>query len=151
MNTKIQIVFYSMYGHIYRMAEAVAAGAREVPGAEVALYQVPEPAPDAGLEQSGAKAARQAFAHVPVATVERLAEADAWLSPTSAHAVHAACGGWCAAHTTAHRCVLHTAGGQLRPLGMRRTAYSTPSPRHMRRSRTSPRARHGAASCRHTR
>ncbi len=27
---KIKIVFYSMYGHIYRMAEAVAEGAREV-------------------------------------------------------------------------------------------------------------------------
>ena len=26
--TKVQIVFYSMYGHIYRMAEAVAEGAR---------------------------------------------------------------------------------------------------------------------------
>ena len=30
---KIQIVFYSMYGHVYRMAEAVAQGAREVEGA----------------------------------------------------------------------------------------------------------------------
>ncbi len=82
MATQIQIVFYSMYGHIYRMAEAVAAGAREVPGTEVALYQVPELVPDAVLEQSGAKAARQAFAHVPVASVERLAEADAILFGT---------------------------------------------------------------------
>jgi len=38
MAPKIQIVFYSMYGHIYKMAEAVAAGAREVSGAEVGLY-----------------------------------------------------------------------------------------------------------------
>ena len=30
MATKIQVVFYSMYGHVYKMAEAVAAGAREV-------------------------------------------------------------------------------------------------------------------------
>ncbi|MBI5015656.1 MAG: NAD(P)H:quinone oxidoreductase [Deltaproteobacteria bacterium] len=82
MTTKIQVVFYSMYGHIYRMAEAVAAGAREVPDAEVSLYQVPELMPDAILEQYGAKAARAAFAHVPVATVERLAEADAVLFGT---------------------------------------------------------------------
>jgi NAD(P)H dehydrogenase (quinone) len=82
MNTKIQIVFYSMYGHVYRMAEAVAAGAREVPGAEVRLYQVPELVPDAALEQSGAKAARQAFAQVPVARPEQLAEADAVLFGT---------------------------------------------------------------------
>ncbi|GIX27387.1 MAG: hypothetical protein KatS3mg123_1268 [Burkholderiales bacterium] len=32
MTTKIQVVFYSMYGHVYKMAEAVAAGAREVEG-----------------------------------------------------------------------------------------------------------------------
>jgi NAD(P)H dehydrogenase (quinone) len=66
-----------MYGHVYRMAEAVAAGAKEVPGAEVALYQVPELVPDDVLEKMGAKAARKAFAHVPVAEVDRLAEADA--------------------------------------------------------------------------
>ena len=74
---KIQVVFYSMYGHIYRMAEAVAAGAREVPGGEVSLWQVPELMPDAALEKSGAKKARQAFAQVPVAQPSQLAEADA--------------------------------------------------------------------------
>ncbi|MFZ5509874.1 MAG: NAD(P)H:quinone oxidoreductase [Pseudomonadota bacterium] len=77
MATKVQVVFYSMYGHIYRMAEAVAAGAREVADAEVTLWQVPELVPDEVLEKSGAKAARAAFAHVPVAKPEQLAEADA--------------------------------------------------------------------------
>jgi len=75
--TKVQIVFYSMYGHIYRMAEAVAEGARSVPGVEVSLFQVAELAPQAVLEQSGAAAARKAFAHVPLAKPEKLAEADA--------------------------------------------------------------------------
>jgi multimeric flavodoxin WrbA len=42
MATHIQVVFSSMDGHIYQMAEAVALGAREVQGAEVTLYQVPE-------------------------------------------------------------------------------------------------------------
>jgi NAD(P)H dehydrogenase (quinone) len=74
---KVQIIFYSMYGHIYRLAEAVAEGANQVAGAEVGLFQVPELVPEAALEKSGAKAARQAFAHVPVATVQQLAEADA--------------------------------------------------------------------------
>ena len=73
---KVQIVFYSMYGHIYRMAEAVAEGVREA-GGEAELLQVPELVPDAVLERSGAKAARAAFAHVPLATVDRLPEADA--------------------------------------------------------------------------
>jgi NAD(P)H:quinone oxidoreductase type IV len=77
MATKIQVVFYSMYGHIYRMAEAVVAGARDVSGTEVALYQVAELVPDGVLEKTGAKAARAAFAQVPVASPERLAEADA--------------------------------------------------------------------------
>jgi NAD(P)H dehydrogenase (quinone) len=80
---KVYVVFYSMYGHIYRMAEAVAAGAREVAGAEVALFQVPELVPEAALEKSGAKAARAAFAHVPVMRVDQLPEADALIFGTS--------------------------------------------------------------------
>jgi NAD(P)H:quinone oxidoreductase type IV len=79
---KIQVVFYSMYGHIYRMAEAVAEGARQVDGAEVALYQVPELVPEEALEKSGAKAARAAFAHVPVMEPDQLTEADAILFGT---------------------------------------------------------------------
>lgn len=80
--TNIQIVFYSMYGHIYRLAEAVAEGAREVEGAEVSLWQVPELVPDTALERTGAKAARAAFAHIPVAQPEQLVEADAILFGT---------------------------------------------------------------------
>jgi NAD(P)H dehydrogenase (quinone) len=74
---KIQIVFYSMYGHVYKLAEAVAEGARQVPGAKVELYQVPELVPEEALEKSGAKAAREAFAHIPFAKPAQLAEADA--------------------------------------------------------------------------
>jgi NAD(P)H:quinone oxidoreductase type IV len=74
---KVQIVFYSMYGHVYQLAEAVAEGAREVPDTQVSLYQVPELVPDDALEKSGAKAARQAFADIPIAEPARLAEADA--------------------------------------------------------------------------
>ena len=77
MATQIQVVFYSMYGHIYRMAEAVAEGARQVADTEVALYQVPELMPEEALAKSGAQAARAAFAHVPVIAPDRLAEADA--------------------------------------------------------------------------
>jgi NAD(P)H:quinone oxidoreductase type IV len=74
---KIQIVFYSTYGHVHKMAEAVAEGARQVAGAEVSLYQTAELIPDAALERIGAKKAREAFAHIPFAEPEKLAEADA--------------------------------------------------------------------------
>ena len=58
---KVKIVFYSLYGHIYRMAEAVAEGAREVERAQVELLQVPELVPDDVLEKSGAKQAREQY------------------------------------------------------------------------------------------
>ncbi|MDD5248326.1 MAG: NAD(P)H:quinone oxidoreductase [Rhodocyclaceae bacterium] len=77
MTTKVQVIFYSSHGHVYRMAEAVIAGAREVKNVEATLWQVPELVPDAVLEKSGAKAARAKFAQVPVATPEQLADADA--------------------------------------------------------------------------
>jgi NAD(P)H:quinone oxidoreductase type IV len=75
--TRVGVIFYSMYGHVYRMAEAVADGAGEVAGVEVMLLQVPELVPDGILEKSGAKAARKAFAQVPLARVEQLPDADA--------------------------------------------------------------------------
>ena len=74
---KISVVFYSMYGHIYRMAEAVAEGARSVKGAEVKLVQVPETLPAEVLEKMGAVEAKKAFARVPVATLDDLSGADA--------------------------------------------------------------------------
>ncbi len=77
MEVRIQVVFYSMYGHIHRMAEAVAAGAREVPDVKVDMFQVPELVPAEVLEKSGAKAARASFAHIPVARPEQLGDADA--------------------------------------------------------------------------
>lgn len=37
----IQVIFYSMYGHVYRMAEAIAEGARSVPETEISGSPVP--------------------------------------------------------------------------------------------------------------
>lgn len=74
---KVLVVFYSMYGHIYKMAEAVAEGAKQVPGAEVELRRVPETLSDEILAKMGAVDAQKAFSHVPVCTVDELAAADA--------------------------------------------------------------------------
>jgi NAD(P)H dehydrogenase (quinone) len=77
MATRVDVVFYSMYGHIYTMAEAVAEGARLVQGAEVRLFQVPELMPDDALVRSGAKAIREKFAHVQIAAPNDLKESHA--------------------------------------------------------------------------
>src|SRR5258707_13484010 len=82
MTVKVQVVFYSMYGHIYRMAEAIAEGAREVAGADVSIHQVAELTPDGVLEKSGAKAAPAAFANFSLASAEQPAEAHGILFGT---------------------------------------------------------------------
>ena len=74
---KVLIVYYSMYGHIYKMAQAVAEGVRLAEGAEAVLRRVPETLPDPVLEKMGATAAQKQQAQVPVCTVEELAAADA--------------------------------------------------------------------------
>jgi len=74
---KVLIVFYSMYGHIYRMAEAIATGVKDAPGAEPVLRRVPETLSPDVLTAMGAVEAQKAFASVPVCNVEELASADA--------------------------------------------------------------------------
>ncbi len=74
---KVLIVYYSMYGHIYKMAEAVAEGVREVAGCEAIIKRVPETLPDEVLGMMGALEAQKGMAHVPVATANDLADADA--------------------------------------------------------------------------
>lgn len=73
---KIYIVFYSTYGHVYKMAEAVAEGAREVQGSEVSIFQVPELMDEATLKAHGALEAKKGFSHIPFIKPEQLAEAD---------------------------------------------------------------------------
>lgn len=74
---KVLIVFYSLYGHIYRMAEAIAEGVTQVPGAQAELRKVPETLPKEVLEKMGAIEAQKKFAHIPVCTVDELGNADA--------------------------------------------------------------------------
>jgi NAD(P)H dehydrogenase (quinone) len=73
----VLIVYYSMYGHIHRMAEAVKEGAGSVKGAVVTLRRVPETLPDDVLGKMGALETQKALNHVPVCKVDDLAAADA--------------------------------------------------------------------------
>lgn len=75
--TRIVVVIYSMYGHIYQMAEAIAAGVREVPGCEAIIKRVPETLPEEVLEKMGALDAQRSMAHISLVEVEDLASADA--------------------------------------------------------------------------
>jgi NAD(P)H dehydrogenase (quinone) len=74
---KVLIVFYSTYGHVYKMAQAVAEGAKEVAGAQVEMRRVPETLPADVLQKMGAVDAQKAFANVPICKVDELASADA--------------------------------------------------------------------------
>ena len=71
--SKVLILYYSAYGHIEKMAEAVAEGARAVPGTEVTVKRVPELVPEEIAKKSGMKLDQPA----PIATVDELADYDA--------------------------------------------------------------------------
>ena len=70
--TKVLVLYYSSYGHLETMAEAVAEGARSA-GAEAVVKRVPELVPDEVAKASHFKLDQKA----PIATVEELAEYDA--------------------------------------------------------------------------
>ena len=74
---KTLVLYYSTYGHIDKMARAIAEGVTQVEGAEVVLRRVPETLSDEVLQQTGAVEAQAAFSDVPVVTVDELAKADA--------------------------------------------------------------------------
>ncbi|MEJ2726984.1 MAG: NAD(P)H:quinone oxidoreductase [Deltaproteobacteria bacterium] len=74
---KILIVFYSAYGHVYKMAQAVAEGVRTVKGAEVEIRRVPETLSQEILEKMGAVDAQKTFSQIPECTVDDLTRADA--------------------------------------------------------------------------
>jgi NAD(P)H dehydrogenase (quinone) len=74
---KALVLFYSTYGHIWKMAEAVAEGVRDAPGCEADLKRIPETLSQDVLAKMGAVEAQKAFAHVPVATVDELPDYDA--------------------------------------------------------------------------
>jgi NAD(P)H dehydrogenase (quinone) len=70
---KLLVLYHSAYGHIETMAEAIAAGAREVEGVTVDIRRAPELVPDEVARASHYKLDQAA----PVATVDELAGYDA--------------------------------------------------------------------------
>jgi NAD(P)H dehydrogenase (quinone) len=76
---KVLVLYYSSYGHIEQMAQAVAEGARET-GAQVDIRRVPETVPEEIARKNGFKLDQKA----PIAKVEELPQYDAIIfgSPT---------------------------------------------------------------------
>jgi NAD(P)H dehydrogenase (quinone) len=70
--TKVLVLYYSSYGHIEKLAEAVAEGARST-GAQVDIKRVPETVPEEIAKSSHFKLDQAA----PVATVAELEHYDA--------------------------------------------------------------------------
>ncbi|MHB1679481.1 MAG: NAD(P)H:quinone oxidoreductase [bacterium] len=70
---KILVLYYSTWGHVETMAEAVAKGAREIEGAEVTIKRVPKVMTPEVLKNIGAKIDQKA----PIANSDELADYDA--------------------------------------------------------------------------
>ncbi|MDF1730173.1 MAG: NAD(P)H:quinone oxidoreductase [Minwuia sp.] len=71
--TKVLVLYYSSYGHIETMANAIADGARSVDGTEVTVKRVPELVPEDAARNAGIKLDQAA----PVAEPSELADYDA--------------------------------------------------------------------------
>jgi NAD(P)H dehydrogenase (quinone) len=74
--TKILVLYYSRYGHVAKLATAIAEGAQSVADAEVVLKRVPELTLDEDAERHGSPSA------VPAASAEELGDYDAILFGT---------------------------------------------------------------------
>lgn len=71
--SRVLVLYYSMYGHIETMANAVAEGARSVAGTQVDVKRVPDLMPEDVARKAGARLDQAA----PIATVDELANYDA--------------------------------------------------------------------------
>jgi NAD(P)H dehydrogenase (quinone) len=78
MTTNVLVTFYSTYGHVHRMALAVAEGVESVPDSTVRLCRIAEleDAPKALAAQDAYVRAQQAQADIPVVTHDDLRWAD---------------------------------------------------------------------------
>lgn len=74
---KVLVVYYSLFGHVYALAQAAAEGARSVEGVEAVLRRVPETLSPEVLEKMGAVEAQKLQAKVPLCSVAELGEVDA--------------------------------------------------------------------------
>lgn len=129
--TKIAVVYYSMYGHIGKLASAIKAGTSRVPGVETQLFQVQETLPAELLTKM--HAAPKVADH-PIATPDTLKEADGILLglptrfgmlPSQVKGLFDACGGlWASGGLIGKPCGIFFSTGTLGG-GQETTAMTT--------------------------
>lgn len=75
---KVLIVYYSTYGNVYKMAQLVAEGVKQVPGAEAVIRTVPELIPETVINsREDMQAGRAAQKDVPLVSKDDFREAGA--------------------------------------------------------------------------
>ncbi|GEA14009.1 tryptophan repressor-binding protein [Moorella sp. E308F] len=92
--TKILVVFYSLYGNTAKLARAVGAGVTEIPGCTAILKRVPETMPRETLQQLEKSAAYQKaqeeMKDISIATLEDLQDVDGVIFGSPSHFGNAA-------------------------------------------------------------
>jgi NAD(P)H dehydrogenase (quinone) len=75
---KVLIVYYSTYGNVYRMANLVAEGVKEIPGVQPVVRTVPKLIPKSVIDsREDMKAGREMQQDAPLVTMDDFREAGA--------------------------------------------------------------------------
>ena len=79
---KVLVVYYSLYGHVYRLGQEVAEGAKSVEGVEADLRRVPETLSREVLEKMGAVNAQEKQSHIPIGQMRQFLDSTGqlWMS-----------------------------------------------------------------------
>ena len=73
---RVNVVFHSVSGGTFRMAEVIAAGVVDIPTCKGKFLRIPEPGGAEPINMPGLRQICQRFSHLPEATVQDLADCD---------------------------------------------------------------------------
>lgn len=73
---RVNIIFHSVSGHTFKLAEEIAAGVTAIPMCEAKLLRIPEPGGSQPITMPGLEKRHHEFSQVPEATIHDLADCD---------------------------------------------------------------------------
>ena len=82
---RINIIFHTVSGNTFKMAEAIAEGVSEIARCEAQLLRIPEPNGGGPIQMSGLEERHHEFSHVKLATVQDLVDCDGLAIGTSVY------------------------------------------------------------------